>query len=437
MQKALNFPRSLWVLCIGTFFNRIGGFVSAFLILYMTTKGYTATQAGMAASAYGIGSISAAALGGYFADRMGRRNTIMLSMFASAATMLVLSQATVLWLVIVLVTLAGLATELYRPASSALIADLVPSEQRVGAFALYRLAINLGVTAGSVVAGILASHSFILLFIGDALTSVIFGLLILFALPADVRKRAEPSSRQSNFFQAVLPDRGFLLLLVAGIAVAFVYLQHLSTMALQVQALGLSNAVYGLLLSVNALAVVFLELPISAITRRFPRPAVIAFGFLLIGLGFGLFAFAPTIPLLALAVIVWTLGEIVQGPVTTAYVADLSPAHLRGSYQGVWGMTWSIGLILAPLAWHTCFYLEYDWFMGPLRSARNAGSGECAAHHTPQRSARAGHQQFRDHPGRCRHAGIRGELQQHKVGLLVGSKRLRVQRLRPPARSPC
>lgn len=52
----------------------------------MTTKGYTATQAGMAASAYGIGSISAAALGGYFADRMGRRNTIMLSMFASAAT---------------------------------------------------------------------------------------------------------------------------------------------------------------------------------------------------------------------------------------------------------------------------------------------------------------------------------------------------------------
>ncbi|GHO72752.1 MFS transporter [Ktedonobacter sp. SOSP1-85] len=349
MQKALNFPRSLWVLCIGTFFNRIGGFVSAFLILYMTTKGYIATQAGMAASAYGIGSISAAALGGYFADRMGRRNTIMLSMFASAATMLVLSQATALWLIIVLVTLAGLTTELYRPASGALIADLVPSEQRVGAFALYRLAINLGVTAGSVIAGILASHSFILLFIGDALTSVIFGLLILFALPADVRKRAEPSSRQSNFFQAVLPDRGFLILLVAGIAVAFVYLQHLSTMALQVQALGLSNAVYGLLLSVNALAVVFLELPISAITRRFPRPAVIALGFLLIGLGFGLFAFAPTIPLLALAVIIWTLGEIVQGPVTTAYVADLSPEHLRGSYQGAWGMTWSLGLILAPL----------------------------------------------------------------------------------------
>lgn len=349
MLKALNFPRSLWVLCIGTFFNRIGGFVSVFLILYMTTRGYTAAQAGIAASAYGIGSISAAALGGYLADRIGRRNTIMLSMFASAAAMLALSQASVLWLIIVLVILAGLATELYRPASGALIADLVPSEQRVGAFALYRLAINLGVTAGSVIAGILASRSFMLLFVGDALTSVIFGLLILFALPADGRKRTEESTRQSNFFQAVLPDRGFLFLLVAGAAIAIVYLQHLSTMALQVQALGLSSTVYGLLLSLNGLAVVILELPISAITRRFSRSAMTALGFLLIGLGFGLFAIAPTIPMLALAVIVWTLGEMVQGPVASAYVADLSPDHLRGSYQGAWGMTWSIGLILAPL----------------------------------------------------------------------------------------
>ncbi|GHO46609.1 MDR family MFS transporter [Ktedonospora formicarum] len=349
MQKALNYPRSLWVLCIGTFFNRIGGFVSVFLVLYMTSRGYTPAQAGIAASAYGIGSISAAALGGYLADRLGRRNTIMLSMFSSAVAMLALSQANVLWLIIVLVVFAGLATELYRPASSALIADLVPPEQRVGAFALYRLAINLGVTVGSVVAGILASSSFLMLFLGDALTSAIFGLLILFALPSDRRKQVELSSRQSNFFQAVLPDRRFLLFLVAGVAVAFVYLQQLSTLALQVKALGLSNTVYGLLLSINGLAVVFLELPISALTSRFSRATMTALGFLLIGLGFGMFAFASTIPLLALAVIVWTLGEMVQGPVASAYVADLSPEHLRGSYQGAWGMTWSLGLVLAPL----------------------------------------------------------------------------------------
>src|SRR5689334_12089197 len=107
MQKALNYPRSLWILCIGTFFNRIGGFVSVFLVLYMTSKGYTPAQAGIAASAYGIGSISAAALGGYLADRLGRRNTIMLSMFSSAVAMLALSQANVLWLIIVLVVFAG------------------------------------------------------------------------------------------------------------------------------------------------------------------------------------------------------------------------------------------------------------------------------------------------------------------------------------------
>ncbi|GHO85802.1 MDR family MFS transporter [Dictyobacter formicarum] len=362
MQKAFNFPRSLWVVFAGTFVNRFGSFISAFLVFYMIAKGYTAVQTGMAASAYGIGSVGAAVLGGYLADWLGRRNTIMLSMFSSAATMLVLSQVTPLPLIVGLVALAGLTTELYRPASSALIADLVEAQQRVSAFAVYRLAVNLGVTAGAAVAGFIASRSFLLLFVGDAFTSVIFGLLVLFALPVHISKHTSQHHKDNSLGGTMWSDRGFLLFLLAGTAIAFVYMQHLSTLALQVKALGLSSAVYGLLISLNGLVVVFLELPISTITQRFPRQRMIAAGFLFIALGFGLTGFAPTIPLLALTVILWTFGEIVQAPISAAYVADLSPAHLRGRYQGAWGMTWSLGLILAPLlgtiiySWHPALF---------------------------------------------------------------------------------
>ncbi|GCE22045.1 MDR family MFS transporter [Dictyobacter kobayashii] len=349
MLKAFHFPRSLWVVFAGTFVNRFGGFAIEFLVFYMLARGYTVVQTGAAASAYGIGSIGAAALGGYLADRLGRRNTIVLSMFSSAATMLALSQVTPLPLIVALVALAGLTTELYRPASSALIADLVGTQQRVSAFAFYRLSINLGVTAGAAVAGVIASRSFFLLFVGDASTSVVFGLLALFALPAHTSKYTIQQHKDHAPGGSIWSDYGFLLFLLAGTVLAFVYLQQLSTLAIQVKALGLSSAVYGLLISLNGLAVVFLELPISSITQRFSKQRMIAVGFLLIALGFGLTGVASTVPLLAFTVILWTLGEMVQGPIAAAYVADLSPAHLRGRYQGASGMTWSIGLILAPL----------------------------------------------------------------------------------------
>ncbi|MDQ2716132.1 MAG: MFS transporter [Chloroflexota bacterium] len=127
------------------------------------------------------------------------------------------------------------------------------------------------------------------------------------------------------------------------------YFQYQSTFALQVNVFGLSSAVYGALISVNGLVIIFLELPLTAITRRLPTRRVIAAGMFLVALGLALTAFAYTIPLLALTVFIWTLGEIVESPVSNAYIANLAPAHLRGRYQGAYGLVWSIGLILAPL----------------------------------------------------------------------------------------
>lgn len=347
--ESTKLPRSLWIVFAGLFVNRFGSFVSVFLVLYMVSKGYQLSQAGIAVSAYGIGSIGASAFGGYCADRLGRRNTIILSMFSSAATMLILSQAPTLPLIILLVGLAGMTTELYRPAASALIADLVPPEQRVKAYALSRFCINLGFAAGPAVAGLLASRSFLFIFVGDALTSIIFGLLAFFALPAGIPSYIKQKHTQSEFLQVLQNDHRFLLFLLASMGIAFVYFQNLSTFALQIHILGLSNTVYGTLISFNGLLIVFLELPISMITQKLPMRPVIASGLLLIGLGFGLIAFAPTFPLLLLTVSIWTLGEMIHSPVSAAYVANLAPPHLRGRYQGIWGMTWSSGLILGPL----------------------------------------------------------------------------------------
>src|SRR3954470_15349671 len=77
-------PRGAYVLFFGTFLNKFGTFVLPFLAIYMTRLGYSAAKAGLAVGAYGIGTLCASLLGGYLADRLGRRKTIVLSMFSVA-----------------------------------------------------------------------------------------------------------------------------------------------------------------------------------------------------------------------------------------------------------------------------------------------------------------------------------------------------------------
>src|SRR5438874_801036 len=137
-----TFPRPVWILCGGCFLNKFGTFVIPFLALYMTRQGFSVTQAGLAISAYGLGHFVASILGGQLADTIGRRKTIVLSMATVAVSMLLLSQARSFGAIIVLTAITGLTGELYRPASSALLADLIPPSQRVTVYAIYRLAFN-------------------------------------------------------------------------------------------------------------------------------------------------------------------------------------------------------------------------------------------------------------------------------------------------------
>jgi MFS family permease len=360
-------PRPVWALILGTFLNRFGSFVYIFLVLYMTARGYTAPQAGLAVGAYGAGSLGASLLGGRLADHVGRRNTIVLSMCGSAVSMLALSQAQGLFPIILLASASGLASELYRPASSALIADLLPEEQWVTGYGIYRLAVNTGVAIGPAVAGLLFGHSFFLLFLGDAVTSVLFAILAVVALPNHIRSahdQMEGAASGAEVARATRMryDSPFLWLLAATALTSFVYVQSDTTLALQVRAIGLSALVYGGLLSLNAALIIAIELPLTSYTRRIAPHLAMALGSILIALGFGFTAFASTVGLLACSVVIWTFGEMTLDPVRQAYVASLAPAHLRGRYMGAVGFTQSLGQILASVLGTLLFTVNAQWF---------------------------------------------------------------------------
>jgi MFS family permease len=340
-------PRAAWILFLGTFLNKFGTFVIPFLTIYLTRRGFSTGEAALALGAYGAGHFIASGLGGYLADRVGRRKTIVLSMFSVAVTMLLLSQAQTFTAVVFLTMLAGLTGELYRPAGSALLADLVPQGQRVTAFAMYRLAFNAGWAFGPAVAGFMVKASYFWLFVGDAITSTLFGLVAWFALPHGVRANRDESG-WPEALRVIARDHRLHQFLVASLAIGFVFFQMSSTFGLHITGKGISPSWYGLILSLNGVMVVAFELLITTYSQRFPARSAMAFGYVLIGIGFAANAFAATVPAFALAMVVFTLGEMAAMPVASAYVADLAPEHMRGRYMGMNGFIWALALVFGP-----------------------------------------------------------------------------------------
>ena len=350
-------PRPAWILCLGTFINKFGAFVVPFLTLYLTSRGYTVGQAALAISAYGLGNMVASLLGGHLADKLGRRKTIVFSMCSGAVAMMLLSQARSLPAIIVLTALTGLTNEFYRPACTALLTDLVPPGQRITAFATLRVAFNAGFAFGPATAGFLAALGYFWLFAGNATTSLLFGLVAWFALPGGGRGQTNNAS-WSEALQVLRRDHKLHQLLLANFAIGLLFFQLTSTFGLHVVHLGFSAAAYGAIISLNGALIVCFELPLITITRRFPARWVMATGYLLCGLGYSLNAFAQTIPALVACMVLFTIGEMVMMPMSSAYLANLAPAHMRGRYMGVSGLTWAFALIIGPAAGMKLFSFE-------------------------------------------------------------------------------
>jgi MFS family permease len=351
-------PREAWVLYTGAFVNRLGTFVLPFATLYLTSKGYSAPQAGLGLAAYGIGAIASQGVGGLLADRFGRRNTIALSMFGGAGLAVSLIWVRGLAAIVGAVGLMGFVAEIYRPASSALTADLVPPDRRVAAFSAYRLMLNVGWAVGLAVGGVLADHSYTILFLGDGATSAAFGAIALSALPHGTRTTRHDERRLERAGRSMRADTGFLLFLGAVLLTAAIIMQSASTFALRVRGLGYHAHTYGLLLAANGVLVVLLELPITSWTQHRVRTHMVALGAALVGAGFSVLTVAGAMPWLVAAVAVWTLGQIVESPATSAFVADRAPEHARGRYQGALGMMYALAAVVSPIVGTSVYHVS-------------------------------------------------------------------------------
>jgi len=354
-------PRTYWVLWWGTLVNRAGTFVVPFLAVYLTQgRGFAPAAAGLVASLFGAGSAVASPLGGYLADHVGRRVTMVGALVLGGLGMIALGFAHELWVIAPATFLVALLGESYRPAMVAAVADLVPPDDRVRAFGILYWVINLGFSVGLVLAGALASRSFLYLFLGDGLTSIAFALIVLRAVPET--RPALPHGPQHaggathtprpsfiKGFLAPYRDRPFALFILLSVLALIVFLQHMAALPIEMTRRGISRGWLGFVLGLNGMVIVLVQPFLAPVLGRFNRSRVLSAGACLLGLGYGMNTVATSPAMFALGVVVWTVGEICMLPTANALVADIALPHMRGRYQGAYGLSFGLAGFGAPL----------------------------------------------------------------------------------------
>jgi MFS family permease len=343
-------PRTVWLLIAARAINRLGAFSLSFLTVLITTRfGASIATAGVISATFGLATIPSRLVGGRLSDRIGRRRTIVLGLVGCAVAQVGIAAADSLAVIAGFAVLLGLVFELYEPPSQAMIADAVGATDRVRAYSLMNAALAAaGMGAGLLAAG-LGRWDLRWLFIADATTCLICALAVRILLPAD-----RPTVNQlPGETSEVTPwrDRALMAMLASGTLFALIYLQIMITLPLSLTQRGLQPADAGLVLTASALTIVAGQpmmrwKSVSALSTT----AGFTSGYALLALGLAGYAAAHTLGVFLAATVVWSLGDLLLMGRAYALVADLAPPAGTGRYMAVYGTSWGIAGITAPLA---------------------------------------------------------------------------------------
>lgn len=349
-------PGTVRVLVVGNFITNLAAFLNAFLVLFLTQRGFSAFDSGVAFTALMVGRISGTAVGGAVADRIGYRLVIVWSMLGSALLTALLVHAPNLPSVVVVALLAGIFNQAYRPAAQAWVVELTPMNRQVMVFSFLRLTFNLGSTLGPLGAALLlVYYSYNVLFYADATGSLIFGLVALVALKSGAKPEKAPAGEAAEApatrggYRQVLTDGRFVLFVAGLFLTAITYIQLSATLPLFVTHSGYGKQTFALLLAVNGFVVIVFEVLLSKWTQRLPIGLPMSAGMALLGIGYLMYLGPTNISLLVIATVVWTFGEVVATPSMMAYPGMVAPPGSRGRYIAAATVPQQAGYSVGPL----------------------------------------------------------------------------------------
>jgi MFS family permease len=356
-----QYPRQYWLMILGIVISTAGGsMVWPFMLIYAGGKlGLPLSAvASLISINAGVG-LFASFLAGSLADKIGRKPVMVASLAMIGAAYFFLVQAETYSQFALLMGLVGLSNPLYQVGADAMLADMIPTEQRTDAYSINRIANNAAFGIGPAVGGFLASTSYSLAFYGASAGFLAYSVIwILFAretlkVPYEARKNIRIG------FKPRLDPNGYLRVFKDKSYMAFVALIALGLIAPSILWIlmpvyaktnfNIPEALYGWIPTTNAAMCVFLQYAVTNVTRRYKTLPIIAAGMAIYAFGAGSVALANGFWGFWFSMVILTFGELTIVPTASKYVADISPEDMRGRYMSLYWFGWGASRTLAPL----------------------------------------------------------------------------------------
>lgn len=355
------------ILAIGRFLSEVGtGFTLFYApIFFVNQVGFSATAVGLALGSASISGVVGRVLGGSFSDSQfwGRRRTLLLSAAIAAIASFVLAATNSFSTLVIGNLLAGLGQGLYWPATESVVADLTPPEQRREAYALTRLADNLGMGMGIVLAGALigTTGAYRALFVIDGITFVVFFGVVYFAIQETYQAQADRANSVQGSWKTALSDRRLLVYVVVNTIFTTYTSQLHSTLPLYLKnfvpvgdiAKGFSETTISALFSWHLGITILCQLPVARILKPFSHAQALSISALVWAVGFSLIWVTGIAPVGQLSWAIIALGILALAiasytPFASSLITDLAPESQRGVYFSISSLCWAAGYFIGP-----------------------------------------------------------------------------------------
>lgn len=351
-----QYPKQFWLLYIGTFIVMTAGTMIWPLMLVYVSKRLSMplAQGASLITINAIVSVSFTFFAGTLTDKFGRKWIMVFGLVVNAVGYIFLIWANSYATFAAVMVITGFSNPLFRVGVDAMLTDLIPEGQRIEAFALTRMAKNVGVSMGPALGGILAGISYNISYISAAGGLLIFSLMLTFGaketLPGKTQAPTMIVSAQLKGYRAMLTDKELIVMLAlysfGWIIVAMIWL----LMPVYAnQQYGITESQYGFIPTVNGLMVIFLQVIVTNRTKRFRPLTMITIGMFLYAIGTGTVAFATGFWGFMVSIVIITIGELIIVPTSSAYVANRAHPEMRGRYMGLYNLAWSFARGIGPV----------------------------------------------------------------------------------------
>lgn len=373
-----------WGLWVTLLILWMGRFVTSFLSMYLVSDMHvSAGVAGTIVSMYGFGGIFGCLYGGALSDRFGRPAMIVIGNLGSAAMLVLLAFIGNPWIMAIALLAYGAISSMPTPAVAAYVSDVVPFRKQKRAYSLQTWAANFGFAIGPIIANQLVKISYALMFYAEAAVLVFATILMIVffkevglgkrprgeVAPARASQSAESaagnavehavkqtgeSQRPQRFsvwgsYRRACADGALMSMVVLMFLYTLAYYQIVSGLPISMTQIGLGTDEYSSLLTINGGLLCLLQIPAIGLFQRMSNTRVLVLGMSITAVGYAFQIGANSWVAFAIATVLWTLGELGTFPIAATTVANIAPKDVRGTYQGLYNLVWSLSNAFSPL----------------------------------------------------------------------------------------